>query len=345
MEFDSAELSRALKLTSDSESKNPFRKVNREGSFFTAKGDVSMKTWLDLHMHSSFSSDGEFAPRILVEKCAEANLKTIALADHNCIRGNIEAKSTADELGLEFFPAVELDCTFDEGYYELNFHLLGYGINPHDENLLRNEESVHQQEINVSSELLRRIHELGFQFNDDEVWSKANNGVIVAEMIGETILRDSRNDSDDRLKDFRPGGMKSNNPPVNFYWDFCSLGKPAYVPMNYISFADAVRFVKNAGGAAVLAHPGVNMGQNREVTEKLIKLGIDGIEVYSNYHDAETRKFYLEIVNDFNLIATSGSDFHGSNKPSIHLGEIGNPKPEKVVERLKSIISERGGVL
>lgn len=304
-----------------------------------------MKKWLDLHMHSSWSSDGELSPHDLMQRCAEANLKTVALADHNCLQGIPEAKSTAQSLGMEYFTALEIDCTFHEQYFEQNFHLLGYGINPEDASLKQIEESVHQMEVDTSNALLQKVHEMGFQFDDSEVWNHANRGVIVAEMIGKTVMNDPRNDGDERLRDFRPGGMKSNNPPVNFYWEFCSQGKPAYVPMGFISIDEAIQRVKNAGGVAILAHPGANIGQNRELTEKIIKLGIDGIEAFSNYHDPETKKFYLDIAKDFNLIATSGSDFHGANKPSIHLGEIGNPNPEKVVEKLRSIISERSGVL
>ena len=68
--------------------------------------------WLDLHMHSDISNDGEFHPKKLMELCFENSIKVAALADHNSIRGIEEAKLHADKLGIQLTPAKELDCTF-----------------------------------------------------------------------------------------------------------------------------------------------------------------------------------------------------------------------------------------
>lgn len=301
-----------------------------------------MENWLDLHMHSGWSSDGEFKPSVLMQKCFDAGLKTVALADHNTLQGIPEAMDSAKKLGLQYFPAVELDCMFGE--QKKIFHLLGYGIHPDDVNLQKNDEFVHDQEVENSKKLIRAVHGIGFEFNDEEVLSHAKRDVIVAETIAEVVLKDPRNDDNALLAEFRPGGKKSDNPPVNFFWEFCAQGKPAYVEMNYISFEKAVNLVKNAGGAAVLAHPGANMGMNRELTEKLIATGIDGIEAFSNYHDDATKKFYSAIADEFELITTVGSDFHGSAKPAIKLGKLFSPNPEKTVEKLQAVIKSRGGI-
>lgn len=296
-----------------------------------------MDNWLDLHMHSNYSIDGEFTPEELMEKCAEAGLKVAALADHNTVRGIPHAKEAASRLGLDFFTALEIDCTH-EGR---NFHLLGYGINETAAIFHDIEQSVHTQAVNSSKKLIELIKQQGFFFDEKLAWAKAVNDVIEAEMIAELILSDKRNDDNKLLLPFRDGGKRSDNPLVNFYWDFCSQGKPAHVPMHFMSLAAAVSAIQENGGAAVLAHPGANMGQNLEITASIIKTGIDGIEAYSSYHDNETRQFYADICLKHGLTATSGSDFHGKTKPSVHLGELVNPTAHDTYKRLTQIIKER----
>lgn len=298
-----------------------------------------MEKWFDLHMHSSYSADGEFAPENLMKKCAAAGLKAVALADHNSTRGVLYAKQAAVELGLAYFPAIEIDCIHEKH----NFHLLGYGIHADAVIFREIERDVHEQEIAASDKLIELVRKMGFYFSEELVRAKAKNGVVVAEMLAEVILNDPHNNENRLLLPLRPGGARSDNPFVNFFWDFCSQGKSAYVPIRYISLAEAVYAVQKNGGVAVLAHPGANIGQNREITESVIKAGIDGIEVYSNYHDEKTKRFYAKICIEHKKIATSGSDFHGKTKPSIYLGELEHPYAHKVYGQLVQKIKERGG--
>ncbi len=298
-----------------------------------------METWLDLHMHSGYSADGEFAPARLMQMGKEAGIRGIALADHNTMRGVDEAMEMAKALDMHYFPAVEIDCTH-EGR---NFHLLGYGIRRGAEAIQEITVDVHKQELDASAKLMEKVRDIGFFFDDQSVLAKAKNGVIVAEMIAEVVLADRRNDNNELLLPFRAGGTKSDNPLVNFFWEFCAQDKPAYVPMYYVSFAAAVYAIQTNGGVAVLAHPGANIGRNTEITESLIKTGIDGIEVYSNYHDEETKNFYAELAKKHALLLTAGSDFHGRSKPAIHLGVLGHPNPKGAYERLVRLIKVRGG--
>jgi len=67
----------------------------------------------------------------------------------------------------------------------------------------------------------------------------------------------------------------------------------------------------------------------------LIDFGLEGIEVYSSYHRADTVSFYRQIAEKYHLLQTTGSDFHGKIKPSIHLGSICCPEPELIYASLK----------
>ena len=81
-------------------------------------------SWLDLHMHSEVSLDGEYSPKQLAGLCHEKGLKVAALSDHNSVRGVEEMMVSCARFGIRGIPAVELDCTFDG----VDLHLLGYGI-------------------------------------------------------------------------------------------------------------------------------------------------------------------------------------------------------------------------
>ena len=82
------------------------------------------KSYVDLHMHSLHSDDGEFTPTQLVDMCHEAGVKIMAIADHNSVKGIDEAKQRCQELGMIYIPATEIDCT----YNGINLHVVGYGI-------------------------------------------------------------------------------------------------------------------------------------------------------------------------------------------------------------------------
>ena len=113
--------------------------------------------------------------------------------------------------------------------------------------------------------------------------------------------------------------------------------------MTFMDFSKAVDIIHDQGGAAVLAHPGANMKQNRPLTETLIDLGLDGIEAYCSYHDDATTAFYRQIADEHGLMATIGSDYHGRAKPHIALGTYGHPEPQALWDNLVAHIQNHHG--
>ena len=274
--------------------------------------------WLDLHMHSDISNDGEFSPKKLMELCLESSIKVAALADHNSVRGIEEAQLYADQFEIQLIPAVELDCTFKG----VNLHILGYGIDPNYADFKKVEKSVENQEIGSSKKLMELVKNMGIAFDYDEVMKLSKSGVVTGEMIAEVALKDDRNKNNILMLPFYPGGNRSDNPYVNFYWDICSSGKGAYVPMEFMSLSNAIDLIHAAGGIPALAHPGNNVKEDEELLYDIIQAGIIGMEVYSSYHSPEQIRFYSMQAEKFNLIKTLGSDFHGKTKPSIKLGGV-----------------------
>lgn len=275
-------------------------------------------SWLDLHMHSNISDDGDFSPEELVRLCAEANIKTMALTDHNSMRGVERTGYYAKASGITLIPAIELDCTFED----VNLHVLGYGIDITNSLFSEIEANIEKQEQNATMTRMRLTSEIGFEFNFEDVLRLSKNGVVTGEMIAEIVLNDSRNKNNPLLSAYYNGGKRSDNPYVNFYWDFCSKGKQAYVPIVYISLAEAIELIRKSGGIAVLAHPGNNIGTNAELLSQIIGQGIAGVEVYSSYHDEKTTLFYKAQAEALGIIKTVGSDFHGKTKPAIKLGGV-----------------------
>lgn len=280
-------------------------------------------------MHTTISNDGTYSPETIIQMCHEAGLEIVALADHNSTKAFRIAKPIADAYGMKLIPAVELDCHIDG----INLHVLGYGIDPNHPVFDAYEEEILSQERNSSQFVVDKIRELGIHLEDDALNRVQIHGVITGEMIAEVALEDSKNDHNELLLPYREGGSRSQNPLVNFYWDYCAQGKVAYYPIRFRTIDEIIKMIKDAGGFAVLAHPGNNIKTNVDVFNKIIDKGVIGVEVYSSYHSPEVMEHYHALALEHDLIMTLGSDFHGKTKPSIHLGKFNIPDEKQLTER------------
>ncbi|MDD3142459.1 MAG: PHP domain-containing protein [Lachnospiraceae bacterium] len=290
-----------------------------------------MHNFLDLHMHSSISNDGQLSPTALMLCCKKSGLKTVALTDHNSIRGISEAKESALEIGLELIQGIELDCQIDG----INLHLLGLGINSSQKEFDSIEKDLLAKEQEASSTRIQLIQDLGISLDISKVMALAINNIVTGEMIAEVVLSDSRNLEHNLLKPYQINGIRGDNPFVNFYWDFCSQGQVAYVPITYMSLINAIQLIKQSGGLAILAHPGVNVAYNYQRLENIRISGIDGIEVISSYHNENETAFYHAYTQEKHLLQTMGSDFHGKTKPSIQLGTMNCSFEAEIIYEIK----------
>ena len=289
------------------------------------------KSYIDLHMHSMYSDDGEYTPTQLVDMCHEAGVKIMAIADHNWIKANEEAKKHADELGMTYIPAIEIDCT----YKGVNLHVLGYGID-NQEVFNQLGEDIEKQEIACSMKKLELTNALGFDLKKEQLDALSTNGVYTGEMFGEALLNDSRYDDHELLKPYRQGGERSDNPYVNFYWDYYAQGKPCYTEIHFPTLEETIQLIHQHGGVALLAHPGNNLKGQFELFDEMVALGLDGVECFSSYHTTETNEYFYNKAKELNVLYTCGSDFHGKTKPSIYLGENGCLNPQEIEDCLKA---------
>lgn len=276
-----------------------------------------MEKFIDLHMHSYYSDDGELSPTQLVQLCHQAGIRIMAIADHNSVKAIDEAKAEAKKYNMQYLYATEIDCT----YKGINLHVLGYGIDYTNPIFTQLEENILRQELECSAKKLTLTNQLGFELEKSQLDALSSNGVYTGEMFAEVLLNDSRYIEHPLLKPYRKGGYRSDNPYVNFYWDYYAQGKPCYTEIVFPSLEETIQIINDNGGIAVLAHPGNNLKGQFEVFDEMVNVGIQGVEAFSNYHDEETVRYFLNKGREHHLLITCGSDYHGKTKPSIELGE------------------------
>lgn len=276
----------------------------------------------DLHMHSCYSNDGEFTPQELIHMAEEAHLTTIALSDHNTPKGIAEMVRLAEAKGIRVIPAMEFDTLFEE----LEVHVLGYGIDyeqPYFQSLF-NALSERKKAVQIKRvEKIREVFDLDI---DPAALLQQYAGKNPFPSIVHHIMEQYKDKEE--FADYQPGGRRCEPQPVNFYWDMCSAGKPCYVRVEYPSLKDTVQHIHDAGGIAVLAHPWLNFYQKEERLQRALDEGIDGIEAYSNYHEAKHNRYYDAYCREHGVLMTCGSDFHGKMKPKIRMGEYGYEKDD-----------------
>lgn len=276
------------------------------------------KEKVDLHIHSLHSGDGEHSVEKIMTLCKQSGIGTIAITDHNSVQGVDEAIILGKQLEVRVISGIEIDCC----HKGINLHLLGYFINHKSTDFLDLQKAIFDLELSTLAEELEKLRLLGIHVDEIKIREKSTGLISPIEFIAEVALADPRNLTVEILKPYRPGAARSDMPYVNFYWDLCSQGKPAYVPIEYMNLKNAISLVKDNGGIPVIAHPAQNL-KDLNLIDDIIAAGVEGIEVFSNYHSADQVDFFHKKALEKKLIITCGSDFHGKYKPAIKLGQFG----------------------
>jgi len=272
---------------------------------------------MDLHIHSQFSSDGELGISKIINRCLVQKIDILSITDHNSVKGINQAIHFTQQAGVDFIPGIEIDCNY-EG---IDLHVLGYHINWKSEDFLKLEEDICSKVTDSFAEMISNLNKLGFIIDADSVLAKANGKLPTGELIAEVMLSDKKYYSP-LLSPYMKGGERSDMPYINFYLDYFAQGKSTFVPINYMTYADAVEMIMDNGGIPIVAHPGLNLKGKEEIVEKLLNKGAQGLEVFNNYHDMMQINYFASVVQKRNALMTCGSDFHGKTKPSINIGQF-----------------------
>lgn len=254
--------------------------------------------YADLHLHTLFS-DGTFTPEELAARGKEIGLSTMALTDHDTVEGCERMARACESLGVEFIVGTELTAEFEEK----EVHLLGYFIDPQNPKLLA--EIKKFQTVRQS-----RIHEMTARLNELNVPLRA-----------ETVFKLANCRSPGRPHVARALVQEGLCPSMEEAFDkYLKKGRRAWVPKCKISALDAIALIHQAGGLAVMAHPGLNHCD--ENIPLLADQGLDGLECFHTKHTPKMARHYLQTAARLNLIVTGGSDCHGYSKGKPLIGGV-----------------------
>ena len=259
---------------------------------------------IDLHVHST-ASDGTYIPKEVVELAQKIGLSAIALTDHDTIDGLKEFQETGKLLGIETIPGIEFAALW-ENHHRPEIHIVGLGFDPNHPVLLERMKDIKESRDIRNQKMCEKLSSIGLHITLDEVAANAGGEIITRAHFANVLLQ--------------KGYIKKKEDAFSRY---ISPGLPGYVEREFLTPKLCIETIKEAGGAAVLAHPtlyDLNMEQLEELCAELIPYGLDGIEChYSTYSPAET-KAITALAEKMELLPSGGSDFHGKNKPNIHLG-------------------------
>jgi predicted metal-dependent phosphoesterase TrpH len=285
---------------------------------------------IDLHIHTSASSDGQHTPREIFEMAKKIGLEAIAFSDHNTVAALDEGFELSQEFGIEFIPAIEINTI----YNELDLHLLAYYIDYREPKFKAWLDEINQEKVEQGFKRFEKLRELGFVLDIEDIEKISKGRIPSGATFLKAILSRKENTGNPALKPYIDG-ERSDSPFLNFYLDYLRGGKPAYVSLAVCNTLDSIKKVKSFSGVPVLAHPS---DTPPDVVRLLIKEGLSGLEVYSSRHTDEEIRYYLEVVKRHQILYTAGSDFHGKEiKPNVELACIKGNGYE-VLQRLKFYI-------
>lgn len=257
--------------------------------------------FLDLHCHTSFS-DGSFTPEEVVDQAATAGVTTLAITDHDDVGYWPRAKAAADVAGIRLIPGVELSAS----HRGTDVHILGYGLNPDSVELRDDLAHYRNERASRAKRMVRLLQRLGLTIEFTDVLGLAEHGAIGRPHVARHLVN--------------TGQVPSVQAAFDLY---LGDGRPAYQDKAFLSPAEACAVIHDAGGVAVVAHP-VIKGVDSFIPD-LAAAGLDGIEVMHPQQDAGDRHRLGAYADEYDLLKTGGSDFHGTVKPEVHFGDVQTP--------------------
>lgn len=275
---------------------------------------------VDLHIHSNKSSDGDFSPSHIVHLAKEKGLRAISVTDHDSVAAYPEALTVGKEIGLEVISGVELTTLFTDR----EFHLLLFFVDWKSSIVKNLVKEVADRRFTEAKGRVEKLQKLGFPIDWEEVLQEAAPHPPLGVTIAQVLLEKAAKTSDPFFEKYLNDANRMYAPYL-FYKDYFSDGRPASVPRQNISLKYVLALAPEMCGVPVLAHPGAPFERvTKEDLEVLKDLGLQGLEVYTSYHDDSMADYYGGLAKELDLVPTAGSDFHGRIKPQVPFGSLNN---------------------
>ena len=262
---------------------------------------------IDLHTHS-IVSDGTDPPERIPQLAAAAGCSAVALTDHDSLAGLGPARAAAEAAGVELVPGCEISCKASgTAGEEASAHVLVYFVEQGSNRLTDELATLRRERVDRNQRLVTRLAELGFPVDYEAVVARAGSEESVGRphFAQELVARGHVEDTDDAF-----GRLLGN-------------GRPAYVPKARLTPADVAGIARASGGVAVLAHPlslGLAPAELERRVFELAEAGLAGLEATYARYTPEQRAGLRRIADAAGLVATGGSDYHGTLKAGLSVG-------------------------
>lgn len=256
---------------------------------------------IDLHCHSNYS-DGLLSPAELLERAHQNGLQLLALTDHDTVAGVLELQKANTNPDLRIISGIELSVQWKK--YDV--HILGLNINTHAEELQAVIREQQERRILRAQEIGAALQRIGVDDAYMKACDWAGHAKIGRAHFAQILVKEGF------ARDIKAA-----------FKTYLSKGKVAYVPVTWINLGTAIQVIRAAGGQAVIAHPlkyKLTRTKLHEFIREFQELGGVGIEVVSGDIQAVDIDKLAKLCQQFSLLASSGSDFHGEGLSRIALG-------------------------
>jgi predicted metal-dependent phosphoesterase TrpH len=281
-----------------------FEAPGNEGAAASAFGyNAGMLKKYDLHTHST-ASDGTLSPAELVRRADAAGVNVLAITDHDTTAGLAEAQSAALSAGLQLVPGVEVSVTW-QGH---TIHILGLHIDLHNRRLQEGLGGLCRFREWRAEEIGRRLARHGIAGAFEGARALSNGRLIGRTHFARYLVQ------------------AGYFPDLRQAFKHCLLrGKPGHVPGNWAGLEEALRWIRSAGGLAVVAHPArykLTRSKRLRLLGEFIECGGAALEVVSGSHSRDDIFVMARHSRDLGLLASVGSDYHGPESPWLGLGRM-----------------------
>jgi hypothetical protein len=258
----------------------------------------------DLHCHSVVS-DGTLTPEALAARAKANGVGLWALTDHDEIGGQHRAIAAAHAQGMDYLTGVEISVTFAD----TTVHIVGLGFDPDDARLAQGLAATRGGRGERAKDMAEQLAQAGIPGAYEGALQFVGNPALISRTHFARFLVET--------------GVCKDTPEV--FRRFLTEGKPGYVPHRWATLGDAVRWITQAGGMAVIAHPArYKFSANEEYAlfSEFKQHGGRGVEVVTGSHTAAEYATYAEMAQEFGLAASRGSDFHSPDESHTDLGTL-----------------------
>ena len=253
---------------------------------------------VDLHTHTSFS-DGFHSPEELIKKAKAVGIEVLGITDHDNLAAINEATEFGKQFGIEVIPGVEISTDLKDK----EIHILAYFVELGNPELERYLTFFREERLKRAERIVGKLKTLGLNITITDVLEKAQNSAVGRPHIAQALLE--------------KGQVGSYYEAFNKY---IGNGCPAFEKKVHLSPQSAFKIINDAGGLSFVAHPGY---MPEAILKELITAGVDGIEVIHPSHSPQQIRFYRGIVNEYFLLESGGSDFHGGKREDdANLGKV-----------------------